>query len=214
MNACPQRVLEELDMALHEAQFPVLWASGGARSLILLHLLRHRRAWDIPVLHVERRLDATQNLARLLREWGYEPPYLLQPGITLDAFFERYSVPTSGTFENRLRNWKHCRFRALWMPLTLATHTLASTLVIGGSKAGDPSGEMGDKPYLHLRCAYGFDRINPLWHWTDEEVCDYIDAHTIELPASYRGSSTALHPQADGCLGCIALKGDDHGKQT
>ncbi len=175
---------------------PVVWASGGKDSLVLLHLMRPY-ATELRVLHVQMEdgfPDVTPNLVKQAEAWGYPAPLVLEPGIAMDDFIDAYGQPQDAF---------SCRLRRISVPLLVMTQRLESNRVFTGTKANETPGLPETEMVMKAEGLWGFVRINPLHHWSHQDVYDYVDTYAITLPETYR-HLRPMHPQEgwSDCLSC------------
>lgn len=174
---------------------PVVWASGGKDSLVLLHLMR-AYAKSVQVLHVQVEdgfPGVTENLVKQARTWGYPHPLILAPGLPLDDYVQAFGHPTDTL---------HCKARRLSLPLLVGTQMLGSNLVFSGSKQDEVHKDIPQGLVVDGTALGGFVRVNPLYHWSDQEVYEYIDAHAITLPEPYRYQR--LTKKSEGWSDCLS----------
>ena len=205
---------------LYNARRPVLWASGGKDSTVLLHLCRPW-AKKMTILHGYKD-DGWPGVTELLKAhcvaWGYQDVQIIHPWLTFPAYVEQYGwpvdvVPTAleggtavaesvyRTSHIRIASWWHCTFVRGIYPLMLATAKHGADMVFTGSRLSDAPNNTMFQTEIAQRHPTGWQRFNPLSEWTSEDIWTYIETHTIDLPPHYRWKRSATYEVPD-CLSC------------
>jgi 3'-phosphoadenosine 5'-phosphosulfate sulfotransferase (PAPS reductase)/FAD synthetase len=206
---------------LAQAQRPVVWASGGKDSTVLLHLCRPW-ASQLVVLHATKRGDdgwpgITEGVEEHCARWGYTLR-TVQPWKTFPAYVHEFgwpveTVPTTlegstalapspyqtGTI--RVASWLHCTFVRTIYPLYEAMIGLRADLLLTGSRLSDAPANAAFAQEVHVPGVEGWARSNPLAHWSTVDIWAYIDAERLPLPPLYAWKREADYEAVD-CLSC------------
>ena len=211
-------VIHQLATILETYTPVVVWASGGKDSLTLLHLLQ---PWATRVTVLFNDVDGEwpgvqENLRACLMTWGFEPPHVIHPLITYEAYVAQYGYPMElvpcvmdgAGFESpfyvggaKVSSWMQCTVQRFVLPILAASMALKAHAVITGSRSSDAPAFLRMGRVLDASMVTGFVRYNPLIHWTTEQVYAYVDAHAIPLPAHYAWKRHATYDVPD-CMGC------------
>ena len=206
---------------LDTAQRPVLWASGGKDSTVLLHLCQPWRE-RLTILHAcKDGDDGWPDISRILREhcasWGFAlvevwpwktfPEYVSTFGWPVEV------VPTTcegatalapspyRTSPIKMASWLHCTYVRTIYPLIEAMLALQTDLVLTGSRLSDAPANAVFAQEVSPPQPAAWRRVNPLAAWSTEDIWRYVDTYQLTLPAYYAWKRTADFEAVD-CLSC------------
>lgn len=200
---------------------PVLWASGGKDSTVLLHLCQPWRE-KLTVLHAcKDGDDGWPDISTILREhcaaWGFALVEVW-PWKTFDEYVQSFGWPVEvvpTTLEGdtalapspyrdlpiKMASWLHCTYVRTIFPLLEAMTALETDLVLTGSRLSDAPANAAFAQEVTPATPTGWRRVNPLAHWSTDDIWRYVDTHQITLPAYYAWKRTADFEAVD-CLSC------------
>jgi 3'-phosphoadenosine 5'-phosphosulfate sulfotransferase (PAPS reductase)/FAD synthetase len=198
---------------------PVVLASGGKDSLALLHLMREY-AERVVALHVK--MDdgwpgQTEHLEARCKEWGFKL-HLLKPLLPFSSYVKTFGWPmtlmptrsqgqlvTSPDFGYRdgprISPWTHCHESRMARPLLAFVSLYKPSSIFTGTRAQDDRlfDEMGARP------AYPetVQRVNPLHHWSREQVYAYLDEEWVSLtPHDRLRQASGEGDKWSDCMSC------------
>lgn len=196
-----------------------VWVSGGKDSLTLLHLLRPWRA-KVTVVHLHEPdgfPDVTPNLMLCMNAWGFLRSVQILPRTSFTSYVEEFGwpvdvVPTAldgattrpmspyYTGGIKLASWWHCSLYRHLQPIMWATAAIAPTVVLSGTRGSDAP-FFAQTPEWTGQYA-GWQRVDPIHHWTTRQVYDYIAIHEISLPEYYSVKRHTDEWEWHDCLSC------------
>lgn len=213
--------MQVLTHHLDTAERPIMWASGGKDSTVLLHLCRPWAA-KILVLHTTKRGDdgwpgVTECLEQHCAQWGYTLE-CVTPWLTFPQYVEKYgwpveTVPTTLEGDTavapspyrrsslKVSSWVHCTYMRTLYPLIDASLSYQADLLLTGSRLSDAPANTAFAQDVPFPKAIGWHRCNPLAAWSTADIWAYVDAHGLTLPPQYAWKRDATYEAVD-CMSC------------